>query len=145
MGLDRALELTLAAIEPLADESVPLLELTGRVAAAGVTALADVPSTDVSLKDGYAVCSTDVVAASSSNPVRLKRIGHATADQPFVGELLPGAAVQVLSGASIPRGADAVLAEQPLVRPSGDFSNSLSSYIEQMWYTELQINRAHDT
>jgi len=112
MDFERALELTLGAIEPLSCESVPLLELTGRVAATDVMALVDAPSTDISLKDGYAVSSTDVAAASSGTPLRLKLIGGATAGQPFLGELLPGSAVRVLSGASIPQGADAVLAEE---------------------------------
>lgn len=110
MEYDRALELTLAAIEPLACESVPLLELGGRLAAAGVVGRVDVPSTDISLKDGYAVRSTDLAGAAGE--VRLNLIGQAAAGVPFTGDLPPGSAVRVLSGASIPPGADAVLAEE---------------------------------
>lgn len=123
IGFDRALELTLGAIERLPDESVPLLELTGRVPAADIVALVDAPSTDISLKDGFAVHSADIAAIARGREigaeVRLKLAGRAPAGQPFVGELPPGCAVRVLSGASIPRGADAVLAEE-FARVEGD-------------------------
>jgi molybdopterin molybdotransferase len=109
---DQALAITLAAIAPLACEPAPLLELTGRVAGDDVVALVDAPSTDVSLKDGYAVRSADIAGASSANPVVLKLIGSAVAGGPFEGVLPPGTAVRVLSGAGIPHGADAVLAEE---------------------------------
>ena len=103
---------TLAAIEPLPCQSVPLLELTGRVAGSDVVALVDVPSTDVSSKDGYALRSEDVKNASDGHPRQLRLIGAAVAGGPFVQQLPPGTAVRVLSGAGIPMGADAVLAEE---------------------------------
>lgn len=119
IDFDRARELTLASIEPLPCESVPLLALAGRVTAADVIALVDAPSTDISLKDGYAVRAMDVAAAARDHPLPLKLIGSAAAGRPFAGELLPGCAVRVLSGASLPHGADAVLAEE-YARQEGD-------------------------
>lgn len=119
IDFDRALELTLAAIEPLPSESVPLLELSGRVIAEDVVALLDVPSTDISLKDGYAVRSADAAAASPDAPQRLALLGAAVAGHPFEGELRPGSAARVLSGATIPSGADAVLADE-YARLDGD-------------------------
>ncbi len=119
IDFDRARELTLASIEPLPCESVPLLALVGRVTATDVIALVDAPSTDISLKDGYAVHATDVAAAAGDHPLPLKLIGSAAAGRPFVGELPPGCTVRVLSGASLPYGADAVLAEE-YARHEGD-------------------------
>jgi molybdopterin molybdotransferase len=98
---------------------VPLAELGGRVAAADVPARVDVPPADVSLKDGYAVQSADVRAATGACPVRLRLLGAAAAGRPFAGELPPGSAIRVLSGACIPPGADAVLAEE-FARVDGD-------------------------
>jgi len=119
ISYEQALALTLGAVEPLPSEPVPLAELGGRVAAADVPARVDVPPADVSLKDGYAVQSADVRAATGACPVRLRLLGAAAAGRPFAGELPPGSAIRVLSGACIPPGADAVLAEE-FARVDGD-------------------------
>ncbi len=72
IGYAQALALTLGAVAPLPCEPVPLSELAGRVAGADAPALVDVPAADVSLKDGYAVRSPDVQAATRPCPVRLE-------------------------------------------------------------------------
>lgn len=110
LSFEQALDLTLGTIEALPSESVPLLELAGRVTAAEATSPVDVPMEDVSLKDGYAVRSADLVDAGGG--VQLRLIGTAVAGRPFMGEVSPGAAVRVLTGASLPPGADAVVAEE---------------------------------
>lgn len=112
ISFNRALQLTLDAITPLDSERVPLSRLTGRVAASDLYASVDSPSADVSLKDGYAVRSADIAAATPDNPVRLRLMGAASAGGDFAGEVGRGTAVRILSGARIPSGAEAVLAEE---------------------------------
>lgn len=112
ISFNQALQLTLGAITPLDSERVPLSRLTGRVVASDLYALVDSPSADVSLKDGYAVQSADIAAATPENPVRLRLIGAASAGGDFAGEVARETAVRILSGARIPSGAEAVLSEE---------------------------------
>jgi molybdopterin molybdotransferase len=91
-------------------ESMPLLELQGRIAAQDLYAVVDSPSIDASLKDGYAVYSDDVAEADENNPARLALKGFQAAGDP-AGELLQiGSTVRVTTGAPMPPGAQAVLA-----------------------------------
>lgn len=107
-----ALARTLAQIAPLGAEVVDLAQTCGRVAAHDLFARVDSPSLDVSLKDGYALQSPDVAAASPQNPVRLQLLGLAAAGQGWPGTVQAGTAVRILSGAPIPHGAQAVLSAE---------------------------------
>jgi molybdopterin molybdotransferase len=107
-----ALQLTLEGIAPLDSEMVALAESPGRVVARPVAARVDSPSVDASLKDGYAVQSADVAGASPEKPVRLRVIGSVFAGGESEIEVVPGTAVRILTGARIPRGAQAVVAEE---------------------------------
>ena len=107
-----ALQLTLESISPLETETVPLLQAVGRVTARDLCAQVDSPSVDVSLKDGYAVRSADIARATAAHPVRLRLIGSIAAGDEFEIELAPGTAIRVLSGARIPKGAEAVVSEE---------------------------------
>ncbi|MFW6070372.1 MAG: gephyrin-like molybdotransferase Glp [bacterium] len=111
-NFDAALEATISAITPLPGETLPLAELVGRVTAREVRSLVDSPSLDVSLKDGYAVRSADVAQASPEHPITLTIIGDLAAGGSFDGAVESGTAVRILSGAPLPRGAQAVLAEE---------------------------------
>jgi molybdopterin molybdotransferase len=70
----------------------------------------DIPPFDNSAMDGFAVRSQDTLGASPQNPVRLKVLeedlpaGHRTEKS-----LMPGYAFQIMTGAPIPAGADAVI------------------------------------
>jgi molybdopterin molybdotransferase len=119
LGLQEALRLMLESIKPLPVESVELIESLDRTAAADLYALVDSPSTDASLKDGYAVLSSEVAAATSERPVRLRRAGYLAAGDEKHLELKPGTTVRVLTGARIPAGANAVVAGE-FVKPEGN-------------------------
>jgi molybdopterin molybdotransferase len=112
LGLDQALQMTLESIGPLAVEDVSLLDSLGRALAADVHAKVDSPSVDASLKDGYAVRSQQVEGASKEHPVNLRLVGYQAAGGTEDVEVLPGTTVRVLTGAKIPSGADAVVAEE---------------------------------
>ncbi len=112
IGLDEALALTLRHIGPLPPESIDLDRAVDRVAAEDLRARADSPSVDASLKDGYAVRSLEVAAASSLHPVCLTLAGSAAAGSDRAPQVAPGTTVRVLTGARLPAGADAVVAEE---------------------------------
>jgi molybdopterin molybdotransferase len=107
-----ALQATLERISPLGVERVALPQATGRVCAEEVFAQVDSPSADVSFKDGYAVRSGEIAAASPEAPVRLQLCGVSSAGHPWRGQVERGMALRILSGGRIPAGADAVLAEE---------------------------------
>lgn len=100
--------------------------LLGRVLAREQTARTPVPAFDNSQMDGYAVCAADLAGAGTDQPVALP-LGRATAagDPPI--EHVPGTASPVMTGAAMPRGADAVVPVEataegvfPVLRRAGD-------------------------
>ncbi|MGA2038221.1 MAG: gephyrin-like molybdotransferase Glp [Bryobacteraceae bacterium] len=83
-------------------EEVALDEAAGRVLAVDVAADRDSPALDRSARDGYAVRATDV-------PGELAVIGEVRAGERFPGTVGPGQAVEIMTGAPVPAGADAVV------------------------------------
>ena len=99
-------------VKPVGIEEMYLDQSVDRIAAGDVLAQVSYPSVDVSLKDGFAVISADIAAASKENRVLLKITGSAFAGYNFKGEVKPGTAVKICSGAPIPAGADAVVSAE---------------------------------
>lgn len=112
LGLKEALGLTLQRVEPLPPIRVELLEGLNRALAEDICATVDSPSTDASMKDGYAVISSEVKDAKREDPVRLTLTDSLAAGESRKVRVLPGTAVRILTGARIPSGADAVVAEE---------------------------------
>ena len=112
ISFDEALRLTLNNIQVLDSEDVVLVSAVGRVIASDLIGLVDSPSVDVSLKDGYAVHSADIAAAREDAPVSLRLIGTVAAGGAWSRQMRFGETVRILSGAPVPEGADAVVAEE---------------------------------
>lgn len=112
LGLKEALCLTLTGITPLPAENIALLDSNDRVVASDLYALVDSPSVDSSRKDGYAVLSQDVADATAEKPIRLRLLGSMAAGTEKDIQVKSGTTVRVLTGARIPTGADAVVAEE---------------------------------
>jgi len=112
LGLDDALKLTFEKIHPLATIRVELLDGLNLALAEDTLARVDSPSIDASLKDGYAVISSEVQGATHKCPVRLKLAGRVSAGDNQETRVAPGTAVRVLTGAKIPPGANAVVSEE---------------------------------
>jgi molybdopterin molybdotransferase len=91
-----------SAISPRQAELVGLAEASGRVLAEPIAADRDYPALPRSVRDGFAVRSQDI-------PGALLLIGEVRAGESFAGELHPGQAVEIMTGAPVPRGADAVV------------------------------------
>jgi molybdopterin molybdotransferase len=119
VGYHEAFNLVCSNVQPVGVEELPFDLCVGRIVAENMTALLSYPSSDVSLKDGFAVKSGGVTRASRRRPVCLRVTGSVFAGSRFKGEVTPGSAVKVCSGAPIPRGADAVV--------SGEFCEEVSA------------------
>lgn len=97
---------------PLGCERVPLARALGRVSAEAPKARHNLPSHPVSVMDGYAICAVDV-QSSTSPEVALQLVGESSAGHPYAGAALqPGQACRISTGAVMPPGADAVIAQE---------------------------------
>ncbi len=91
---------------PARTEKVALLSARGRVLAQGLTAERDQPPFARSTRDGFAVRSADL----SLDGVRLRSLGSIRAGERWTGDpLRTGEALEIMTGAPLPAGADAVL------------------------------------
>ncbi|OGG01159.1 MAG: hypothetical protein A3F83_15605 [Candidatus Glassbacteria bacterium RIFCSPLOWO2_12_FULL_58_11] len=107
-----ALALILVRLGPLPAGTVKLEEAAGRVLAQEIMAASDSPSFDNSAVDGYAVRVADTAGAAETAPVRLRLSGTVAAGAAAVPVLEPGAAIKIMTGARLPRGADAVIMKE---------------------------------
>jgi molybdopterin molybdotransferase len=98
-----------AQLQPLAAEDVPLRIAAGRVLANNVVSDVDVPGFDRATMDGYAVVADSTEGATAYTRLPLNVIGDSMPGCPFDGSVSAGEAVRVMTGAPIPRGANAVL------------------------------------
>lgn len=85
-----------------ATEQVPALEAAGRVLAETVFADRDYPPFPRAARDGFAVRAADV-------PGDLQVIGEVRAGEIYRGSVGPRGAVEIMTGAPLPTGADAVV------------------------------------
>ncbi|POH67994.1 MULTISPECIES: gephyrin-like molybdotransferase Glp [Cryobacterium] len=131
--IDQHREAVAALLAPLfqnrAAEVLPLssARLTGdpdsyrdRSLAIAVDSPVALPPFDNSQMDGYAVRAGDLAAASELTPTSLTVAGRIAAGDP-AGQLAPGTAAPIMTGAPIPAGADAVVpieqADPPRFQP----------------------------
>jgi molybdopterin molybdotransferase len=82
-------------------EEIWLADGMGRVLAEDIAADRDYPPFNRSARDGFAVCAGDV-------PGRVKLIGEVRAGATFAGRVGEREAVEIMTGAPVPEGADAV-------------------------------------
>src|ERR1700680_2865006 len=85
-------------------ETVEIEQAFGRVLAREVRADRDYPPFNRSTRDGFAVRAADTGVPGA----RLECIGELRAGGSFEGTLGPGQCVEIMTGASVPAGADAV-------------------------------------
>ncbi len=90
-------------------EEVELENASARVLAEDVYADRDYPALSRSVRDGFAVRAADV-------PGTLEIAGEVRAGEKFTGEVRSGQAVEIMTGAPIPAGADAVVMVEHVIR-----------------------------
>ena len=93
----------------LGEEETVLLEAYNRVLNQDITSSIDIPPFNRSTVDGYAVKAQDTFGADENEPATLKVTGAvAVGEKPNV-KVAQGEAVEIVTGAVIPEGADAVV------------------------------------
>ena len=90
-------------------ERTSLVDADALVLAEAVSASWPLPAFDNSSMDGYAVRAVDVAGASEGHAVRLPVRGDIAAGRESADAMAPGTAVRIMTGAPVPRGADAVV------------------------------------
>ena len=98
-----------AVLEAPGVERVPLLGAAGRVLAAEVLADRDQPGFDRSTRDGFAVQAAEWGS-------RLRVVGQVRAGEVWPGVMATGTVVEIMTGAPVPQGADAVVMVEHVAR-----------------------------
>lgn len=102
--VSKALKIITRETVKLGSDTIALADSIGRVLAEDVVADSDLPPFDRSQMDGYAVKAAD----TKNVPVKLKLVGEASAGRGWHKELKKGEAARIMTGAPVPKGADAV-------------------------------------
>lgn len=109
LPVEKARARILAAVAPLDAVPMPLLEALDHVLAEDVVSAVTVPPLANSSMDGYAVRAANTAGAGPDAPVSLAVIGTVAAGYVYEGQVSPGQAVRIMTGAPLPPGADAVV------------------------------------
>ncbi|MEE9276609.1 MAG: gephyrin-like molybdotransferase Glp [bacterium] len=120
ISVEEAQETILSRIAPLGRVRVPLVEALGRVLDEEVIAPRPIPPWPNSAMDGYAVRAQDVAAASRETPATLRVIEEIQAGMEARRTVGEGEAIRIMTGAPIPRGADAVVLVEETERAGPD-------------------------
>jgi molybdopterin molybdotransferase len=105
-------------------EEAPLAQAAGRVLAEDIAADRDAPALPRSMRDGYAVHALDL-------PGELEVIGEVRAGERFSGEVARGQAVEIMTGAPVPAGADAVVMVEHAHRVNGKVAIGRAAELHQ--------------
>ncbi len=131
LSVEEALEKILDGVSVLEAEEKPLLDALGQVLVEDATARFPIPPLDNTAMDGYAVRAVDTEGAAPESPVRLTVAGELAAGAVYEGEVRPGTAVRIMTGAPLPAGADAVVpfedTDEPPGREFGTFAKPVQS------------------
>ena len=90
-------------------ERIAIRTALSRIVAEEILSPFDVPAHDNSAMDGYAVRFEDL---RQDAKVKLKLVGTAFAGSPYAGEMGAGQAVRIMTGATIPSGADTIVMQE---------------------------------
>jgi molybdopterin molybdotransferase len=123
----KVIEVAAALPRQLSRTKLEIEQAFGRILASSVLADRDYPPFDRSTRDGFAVHAADAQQPGA----RLQCIGELRAGGQFDGTVGPGQCVEIMTGAAVPRGADAIVMVEHIKRdgptitldravPSGD-------------------------
>jgi len=101
----KVIEVAGSVLRPLLRTQVEIEQSFGRILAGPVVADRDYPPFDRSTRDGFAVRAAD----AQSSGARLQCVGELRAGGHFEATVLAGQCIEIMTGASLPRGADAVV------------------------------------
>jgi len=106
--------------KPLGAETVFLLEACNRILAENVVAALDIPPFNRATVDGYAVKAEDTFGATENRPNKLKIGGTVNIGEPPTTLVKQGTTAEIVTGAPMPKGADAVVMSEFAERKKDD-------------------------
>ena len=111
MTFDEAKKVVAEQLKPttLGTEKIPLLEAYNRVLKENVISTLDIPPFNRSTVDGFAVKAEDTYGAEENQPAKLTVHGTVNIGENPKIRLAKGEAAEIVTGAPIPEGADAVV------------------------------------
>ncbi len=112
LSVEEARQQMLETIPVLPIEKRQILDASGYVLAEDVSATENIPPFDNSAMDGFAVISDDLQEASESNPRVLSVIETIAAGYAPKKQVASGEAARIMTGAMMPKGADAVVMQE---------------------------------
>lgn len=95
--------------EPTSTDEIRVSDSMGRTLAQDIISPIDVPGFDRAAMDGYAVIAEDTFGADDDNPKKLKIVGRCEAGQQISISVNRGEAIEISTGAPVPRGSNAVV------------------------------------
>lgn len=116
LDVPAALARVLALAGPLPGERAALPDALGRVLAEELRARWALPGADLSTMDGWAVRAVDLSHGTPTDFITLAVRGESAAGHPSAATLGPGEAARISTGAVLPPGADAVVAQEDVTR-----------------------------
>ena len=108
ISAEEAIEIILEKTKILPKEKIFINNSLNRILAEDIYSPYNIPLSDNSAMDGFAVKSEDTKGADKNNPAKLKIIGTIPAGKIFDGILNNGEACKIMTGGVIPEGADAI-------------------------------------
>lgn len=104
LSVQEALQYMLKSVNRITDsETIPIEHAVDRILALDVLSTVDIPAYDNSAMDGFALNLSD------PNQDIYTVVGQALAGHPFKGDLGPGHAIRIMTGASVPAGANVIV------------------------------------
>jgi molybdopterin molybdotransferase len=116
---EEARALVLSALKTRPPESVRLTEALGRTLAQDIKARENIPPFTKATMDGYAVRAEDIRAAGRDNAVELDVLEDLPAGRVSRKSVGRGQAVRIMTGAPLPKGADAVVMVEDTEKSGG--------------------------
>lgn len=117
-----AVQLVTGHARPIENETVKLQEAYGHILAEPIVAKHDVPPFNRSAYDGFAVRATDTSNAKAGETVSFHVIGNIGAGEVGERELKEGEAYRIMTGAILPKGADAIVMLEDTTETETSFS-----------------------
>jgi putative molybdopterin biosynthesis protein len=111
MTFDEAKKVVAEQLKPttLGAEEIPLLDAYNRVLKENAVSTLDIPPFNRSTVDGFAVKAEDTYGAEENQPAKLTVRGTVNIGEPPKIRLVKGEAAEIVTGAPLPEGADAVV------------------------------------
>ncbi|MGA2670322.1 MAG: gephyrin-like molybdotransferase Glp [Dehalococcoidia bacterium] len=140
ISVEEALEKVLSYVEVLEPERKPILDCLGQVLTEDVYSTIDIPPLDNSAMDGYALRAEDTRGGGESSPRYLAVVGEVAAGSLPTKMVKPGTAIRIMTGAPLPKGADAVVKFEDTDELSRKSSKGDLSHIGILCQAEKGLN-----